>query len=117
LIAGPASAETIAKELQALESEELGAYAGAFICHARGELARLCGQFSEARKMMREALTRVDALLSEAEQNDDTGAKRSQARVTYRVSDIPRRGRARTRARSSGARKHSASNHKRGSGA
>ena len=62
LITGPDSAETIAKELQRLESEELGPYAESFVLHARGELARLSGDFPEARRMHREAIGRFRAL-------------------------------------------------------
>ena len=62
LISGPESAETIAHELQVLESEDLGPYAESFVLHARGELARLSGDFPEARRMHREAIRRFRAL-------------------------------------------------------
>jgi tetratricopeptide (TPR) repeat protein len=52
----------MAFELQALESEELGPYAEAFVLHAHGELARLSGKFPEARRMHQEAIQRFRAL-------------------------------------------------------
>ena len=62
LIAGPESAETMAQELAALESEQLGAYAEAFVQHAHGALARLSGDFSKARRLMRASIERFLAL-------------------------------------------------------
>ena len=62
LIPGPESAETIAQELAALEPEELGPYAEAFMRHVRGELARLSGDFPGARRLMRAAIERFLAL-------------------------------------------------------
>jgi len=62
LIAGPESAETMAQELAALESEQLGPYAEAFMQHVRGELARLSGDFPKARRLMRAAIERFLAL-------------------------------------------------------
>jgi class 3 adenylate cyclase/DNA-binding SARP family transcriptional activator/tetratricopeptide (TPR) repeat protein len=62
LITGPESAETMADELAALESEQLGAYAETFIHLAHGVLARLSGDFPEARQLMRAAIDRFMAL-------------------------------------------------------
>jgi tetratricopeptide (TPR) repeat protein len=62
LILGPNSAETMAHELAALESEQLGPYAEAFMQHVRGELARLSGDFPEARRLTRAAIERFLAL-------------------------------------------------------
>ena len=62
LIPGPESAETMAQELAALEPEELGPYAEAFMQHVRGELARLSGDFPAARRLMRAAIERFLAL-------------------------------------------------------
>ena len=62
LICGPESAETMAQELQLLEAEDLGPYAESFVLHARGELARLSGNFPEARRMHRQAIQRFRAL-------------------------------------------------------
>jgi class 3 adenylate cyclase len=62
LIPGPQSAETMARELAALESEELGPYAEAFMQHVRGELARLSGDFPEARRLTQAAIERFLAL-------------------------------------------------------
>jgi ATP/maltotriose-dependent transcriptional regulator MalT len=52
----------MARELEALEPEQLGAYAKAFVQCAHGELARLSGRFAEARMMMLEAIKRFRAM-------------------------------------------------------
>jgi class 3 adenylate cyclase len=62
LILGPQSAETMAQELAALEPEELGPYAEAFMQHVHGELARLAGDFPVARRLTRAAIGRFLAL-------------------------------------------------------
>jgi hypothetical protein len=62
LMYGPRDAETIARELDAIEQEEPGPYLAAFANLGRGEVARLHGQFDEARHLTDQALRGFHAL-------------------------------------------------------
>jgi hypothetical protein len=62
LLYGDADAATLAREIGALEGEDLGVYLSAFVDLGRGELRRLAGDFDAARELLQGAIDRLGLL-------------------------------------------------------
>ena len=62
LLYGAKDAQSIAKELGAIESDESGPYIAAFIALGRGEVERLAGRLDEARQFMQHAIDQFQAM-------------------------------------------------------
>jgi tetratricopeptide (TPR) repeat protein len=62
LMYGPAHADWMAAELDAIRSEKPGPYLAAFVDVAHGEVQRLMGDFEAARRLMRRAIDAFAAL-------------------------------------------------------
>jgi tetratricopeptide (TPR) repeat protein len=62
LTAGPENAETIAKQLDAIESEDSGPYVAAFLALVRAEVERLQGHFGAARRLTQNAIEQFRAM-------------------------------------------------------
>ena len=62
MVKGPQPVPAIHEQIDVLEQDDPGAYVGAFIVSARGELARFEARFDDARGGIREAIERFRAL-------------------------------------------------------
>jgi class 3 adenylate cyclase/DNA-binding winged helix-turn-helix (wHTH) protein len=62
LTAGPQNAETIAKQLDAIESEDSGPYVAAFLALVRAEVERLQGHVGTARRLTQNAIEQFRAM-------------------------------------------------------
>jgi tetratricopeptide (TPR) repeat protein len=62
LTAGRQNAEAIAKQLDAIESEDSGPYVAAFLALLRGEIERLHGRFDPARRLTESAIEQFRAM-------------------------------------------------------
>jgi hypothetical protein len=62
LLYGAADAQTLAREIAAIEGEDLGAYLSAFVDLGRGELKRLTGDFDTARGLVQRAIDGLGSL-------------------------------------------------------